>query len=785
LFVFILPKTKFMLIKNSALRMLLSGHCSKLVPKIFLLLIACIFFTAISLHATTHENITHQTILSDTTVVVSICEGEIFEFNGQSLVSAGTYSATYTAQDGSDSTVILELSVNPVYNLSISVSICEGESYELGGIEYFDPGLYSVSMISSLGCDSTVELTLDVLYHSLTLLSESVCENVGYPFNGELLTETGVYTALLPAANGCDSLIVLELSALSSPIVNQNVTICPGSSYLFEGEVFSQAGVYSFSYTGQNGCDSVMQLSLQIATLDTTYLLSQICEGGSLEYNGDILTEEGTYEYLFASSFGCDSVVYLTIEWLPLGLDLITVRQCPGTSYIFNGEEIVESGVYTLLSVGSNGCDSLTVLDIAFTAPLETTLQATICSNEPYDFQGSVLNESGLYSDTLQSVLGGCDSIVYLQLTVIPAPRIEVVEQICSGGSYSFAGSTFTESGNYELTVPAADGCDTIFSLSLNVTPPISTALGVTICEGDFFNYSGQQLTSAGLYPFTFVSQEGCDSIVTINLSVLPAARASLTVDECGSQFIFFNESLTESGNYTFVLENASSNGCDSIIELSLTLFPSSEPTLLEASICVGEVYQFGDFELTQAGTYTDSLQNTNGCDSLVVLNLTVVALSVELVEFEGNLIASSIEGASYQWVDCSSQQIIPGANLSTFTPTSTGNYGVIVTLNGCSLTSECKTAVVVNDLEVGNNEFVVTVFPNPASDYINVAFNVDPATETEVILMDLVGKPVLRQRMLPSQRVITIFTHGLPSGQYILQTTNSSITRTQPILIK
>jgi hypothetical protein len=90
-----------------------------------------------------------------------------------------------------------------------------------------------------------------------------------------------------------------------------------------------------------------------------------------------------------------------------------------------------------------------------------------------------------------------------------------------------------------------------------------------------------------------------------------------------------------------------------------------------------------------------------------------------------------------------------------------------------------------VNDLEVGNNEFVVTVFPNPASDYINVAFNVDPATETEVILMDLVGKPVLRQRMLPSQRVITIFTHGLPSGQYILQTTNSSITRTQPILIK
>lgn len=774
-----------MLIKNSALRMLLSGYYSKLVPKPFLFLIACICVNALSSHARPNGNITYEAILSDTILVASICDGESFEFNGQTLFTAGTYSTTYTAQDGSDSTVILELNVNPVYNLSVSVSICEGESYELGGVEYFDPGVYTVSMISSFGCDSTVELNLDVLYHSLTLLNESVCENVGYPFDGELLKETGVYTALLPASNGCDSLIVLELTALSSPVINQNITICPGSFYLFEGEEFSQAGLYSFSYTGQNGCDSVMQLSLQIATLDTTYLLSQICEGGSLEYNGDILTEEGTYEYLFASAVGCDSVVYLTIEWLPLGLDLITIRQCPGTSYTFNGEEIVESGVYTLLSVGSNGCDSLTVLDIAFTAPLETTLQATICSNETYDFQGSLINASGLYSDTLQSVLGGCDSIVFLQLTVIPAPQVDVVAQICSGSSYSLAGTTFTESGNYQLTIQAADGCDTIISLSLNVTPPISTALGVTICEGDFFNYNGQQLTSAGLYPFTFVSQEGCDSIVTINLSVLPAVRTFLTVEECGSQYLFFNELLTESGNYSFVLENASSNGCDSVIELSLTLFPSGEATLIEASICEGEVYQFGGFELTQAGTYTDSLQNISGCDSLVVLNLNVITLSVELIEFEGNLVASSIQGATYQWIDCSTQQVIAGANLSTFTPTTTGSYAVIITLNGCSITSECKTTVVVNDSEVRDIEFIVTVFPNPASDYINIAFNIDSTTDTEILLLNLVGKPVMRQRIGSGQRVTTLSTGGLPSGQYILQVLNSTITRTQPILIK
>lgn len=774
-----------MMIKNSALRMLVVDSRSKLVLKLFSFFSTIFLAGVISLSASPIWPATTNFFVTDTVLVQSICEGETFEFDGQTLVNAGTYSATYTAQDGSDSTVVLELSVLPTYNLSVNATICEGESYELGGVEYFDPGVYSLTMTSSLGCDSTVELSLEVLYHSLTLLNETVCENIGLPFNGELLTVTGVYTALLPAANGCDSLVVLELTALSSPVIIQEATICPGSTYAFEGQEFTEAGTYSFTYTGQNGCDSIMQLSLQIATLDTTYLISQICEGSTFEYNGDILTDEGTYEYLFTSTVGCDSVVYLTIEWLPLGLELITIRQCPGTSYFFDGDEITETGVYSKLSIGSNGCDSLTLLDIAFTSPLETTLQASICSNETYSFQGIELNETGLYSDTLQSVIGGCDSIVFLQLTVIPAPEVQFTAQICSGDSYAFLGSSFTASGTYQLTIPAVDGCDTIATLVLSVTPPLSTAIGVTICEGDFFNFGGQQLTTAGLYPFTFVSQEGCDSVVTINLSVLPASRNPITVQTCGSPYTFLNEPLTESGNYAFVLENASANGCDSVIELSLTILPSSEPTLLDASICAGERFLFGGFELTQSGTYTDSLQNQYGCDSLVILNLRVVDLEAAIIEFEGNLITPLITGASYQWIDCSTLQPIPGANLLSFTPTSTGSYAVIVSLNGCSVTSDCKSVVVVSNSEIQLDEFTVKIFPNPASDHLTIDINTDLPSAADVILFDLLGRSVLSQRIDSGQRTITINTSSLSAGQYILHISNSITTRTQPILIK
>lgn len=753
-------------------------------PVFLLYLMIGIMVSTLCLKAETTINFNSLGIITDTTLQVNICEGDTYEFNGESLVSSGTYAATFIAQDGSDSTVILELNVNPTYDLFLSETICEGSGYELGGVEYFDPGVYTVTMTSSLGCDSTVTLSLEVLFHSLTLLNETVCENVGYSLNGEILTESGVYTSVLPAANGCDSLIVLELTALSSPVNNQVITICPGTSYVFEGEEYTEAGVYSFTYTGQNGCDSVVQLSLHVGNLDTIYLTTQICEGSSYSYNGDILTEEGTYSYLFTSSAGCDSVVYLTVEWLPLGLNLISVRQCPGTSYQFNGEEIQETGVYTQLSVGNNGCDSLTVLDISFSTPLETNIQATICSNESFVFQGMELSTAGLYIDTLTSLLGGCDSIVYLQLSVNPAPQIELTAEICSGDSYDFYGSTFTEAGTYQLYLPASEGCDTLAVLILNVGPPISTAIGVTICEGDFFNYGGQQLNTAGLYPFNFISQQGCDSIVTINLSVLPRAISTLTVETCEASYLFLNEELSESGTYLFTLENAASNGCDSLIELNLTLLQSSATTLIDARICEGEDYPFGGIFLTQPGTYIDSMQNNQGCDSIVVLVLRVISIELELIEFEGSIIAPSIDGASFQWVDCNTQQLIPNANQQQFTPESSGSYAVIATVGNCSDTSACTTIVVASDNQKTNNKPTFSVYPNPATDHIYISASMDIPAETELTIVNLFGTPLLRKYTDIEQNNVLIDVSSLVPGHYILYIANSEKTYTQPIVI-
>jgi hypothetical protein len=74
----------------------------------------------------------------------------------------------------------------------------------------------------------------------------------------------------------------------------------------------------------------------------------------------------------------------------------------------------------------------------------------------------------------------------------------------------------------------------------------------------------------------------------------------------------------------------------------------------------------------------------------------------------------------SYQWYDCNNQQIIPGANGASFTPTQTGQYAVILTENGCTDTSGCHL-VVISGTELPAEPSGIQVYPNPADDHITL----------------------------------------------------------------
>jgi hypothetical protein len=94
-----------------------------------------------------------------------------------------------------------------------------------------------------------------------------------------------------------------------------------------------------------------------------------------------------------------------------------------------------------------------------------------------------------------------------------------------------------------------------------------------------------------------------------------------------GSNYTFNGIAQTTTGFYTDTLINAT--GCDSIIVLNLTV--GGGGSTINQSICSGASYTFNGQSLSTAGTYYDTLINVNGCDSIITLNLTISTISASL----------------------------------------------------------------------------------------------------------------------------------------------------------
>ncbi|MEI7802760.1 MAG: hypothetical protein WCI97_08970, partial [Bacteroidota bacterium] len=152
--------------------------------------------------------------------------------------------------------------------------------------------------------------------------------------------------------------------------------------------------------------------------------------------------------------------------------------------------------------------------------PTTSTTTATICEGDFYFFEGSSLTVSGNYSVTLQSV-DGCDSILNLNLIVDPTITNSIGASICSGVTLDFNGQQLSTTGIYHDTLTASTGCDSIVHLTLTVLPPVTANINQTICEGDSINFNGTMLDTTGIYADTLSTISGCDSIVTLHLSLI------------------------------------------------------------------------------------------------------------------------------------------------------------------------------------------------------------------------------------------------------------------------
>ena len=153
-------------------------------------------------------------------------------------------------------------------------------------------------------------------------------------------------------------------------------------------------------------------------------------------------------------------------------------------------------------------------------APISTTINAAICQDDYYDFDGQQYNTSGTYPSNLyKSVVTGCDSTAYLNLTVIQNSNTIIKDTICEGETYVYNGIPYQLENDYPVATGA--GCSNTI-LSLKVKKSSSFNFTDSICSGGSYSFHGNTYTTTGTYITHLTNKIGCDSLVTLNLVVKP-----------------------------------------------------------------------------------------------------------------------------------------------------------------------------------------------------------------------------------------------------------------------
>ena len=190
----------------------------------------------------------------------------------------------------------------------------------------------------------------------------------------------------------------------------------------------------------------------------------------------------------------------------------------------------VEGFIYIRMSTSRKGDVTFTSSKPAETDPekpeaedVYTTISETLCYGESFEWNGQVYAKSGEYSQTFAAA-NGADSIVTLNLTILPAvPLTEETAIVCHGESFDWQGTTYTESGEYSVTLKNVNGCDSVVLLHLHVLSAVApTSEEVTVAYGETYEWHGVTYTESGEYTITLQDENGCDYQATLHLTVLP-----------------------------------------------------------------------------------------------------------------------------------------------------------------------------------------------------------------------------------------------------------------------
>ena len=262
-----------------------------------------------------------------TTIRETICEGDVYEMGGKEYSISGEYEYKTINSRGCDSIVTLILNVLP-REFEENRIVCEGVSVTWEDTVLTTSGTYRKELKNYKGCDSIRILNLVVLPAEV-VLDETICEGTSYIFNGKEYTTSGQYIAKYVNVLGCDSIVTLNLVVIPAPRNEFNDYVCEGDGYYdngFQIDVITQDTVVTRTVKSAGGCDSIIIVNIEFVPTIVVDISETIEEGETYLFGGNSLNVSGEYTHIFTSEMGCDSVVNLTLQ---VGTDLNSIYSLP------------------------------------------------------------------------------------------------------------------------------------------------------------------------------------------------------------------------------------------------------------------------------------------------------------------------------------------------------------------------------------------------------------------------------------------------------------------------
>jgi gliding motility-associated-like protein len=510
-------------------------------------------------------------------------------------------------------------------------------------------GNYNVQLIRYLDCIAdTSYLSVNIIGPVFTTQNVTICPGTSFTLpDGGTANVAGTYTDTIPASNSCDSIVTTNLTVASFNVdAGNNTAICNGTST----QLNATGGlIYSWTPT-TNLSNANIPNPVATPSSTTTYTVSTQVEVGNAIVNGDFSagntgfsssyvyktppnTTEGQYWVSNNAQVWNGGMAPCGDHTTGSGNMLLvngatvanvsiwcqTVNVLPNTTYAFSTWlASLTAGNPAQLQFSING----SLLGSVFTASNTTCLwqqfyttwnsgsntTANICIVNQNTIASA--NDFAIDDISFAQLCTATDTVV---ITVHPTYSNTVNSAICQNEVYVLPdGSTTTTAGTYVDTLTTLNGCDSVVTTNLTVHPTYSYSISQTICPSDMYLLpGGSMVNTTGIYVDTLNTVNGCDSIITTNLTVVPPA-ISVTADTA----ICLNSSVqldASGGLYTYSWSPAIGLSDSSIANPVAT--PQQTTTyVVTTQVASGDLIGNGNFSggnvaFTSDYSYTTNLQ--------------------------------------------------------------------------------------------------------------------------------------------------------------------------------